>query len=458
MICKMNIIRKIALTILLFSSLSAMAVEYDVTMTYNQTLATLSNEQNTVYVSMKNLGTEDAKTLDLTIDAGGVKSAQTVAVELEGGFNMTEDVAVKFLAPEAQGKYSLTISIDKVNGQPNGNSQTLVINAQNVTKKAPYKVLLEEFTGTICPWCIRGWVGMEEVKTHLSDICVPIAVHQYNINNTIDPMKIALDSYAPMSFASAPTAKVNRKENIDPYFGTTKRDNLHILDDIRQRAVEVAKVAVDVEGEWNSDSTAVNAKACLEFLGDFGNYNVEFVLTADSLTSKLAAWRQQNAYAASLPSANSIDENSPMAEFCKGGERAKNPVSGLVFNDAAISSSYVSGVNQAGKLPTDYKPGDVCELEYTIAMPTSDKLLPYIVKKEIFVNVIVTDATGRAVNAARARVGHWEEEETAISNATTSANKTVKAIYSASGQRVTDDYHGARIIVYTDGTAIKVIK
>lgn len=452
----MNIIRKIALTILLFSSLSAMAVEYDLIMTYNQTLATLGNEQNTVYVAMKNLGTADAKTLDLTIDAGGVKTVQTVAVDLEGGFNVAEDVAVKFLAPEAQGMYPLTISIDKVNGQPIENAKSLVIDAQNVTRKAPYKVLIEEYTGTNCVWCIRGWVGMEEIKAQLSDICVPIAVHRYS---NADPMYIAPGNYASIGFGGAPTAKINRKEDVDPYFGTTKRDNLHILDDIRQRAVEVAKVAVDVEGEWNEDSTAVNAKARFEFLGDFGNYNVEFALTADGLTGgTLASWRQQNAYASYEPSVNNIDEDSPMAEFCLGGERAKKSISGLVFNDAAIASSFVGGVNQAGQLPADYKPGDVCELECTIDMPTSEKLLPYIVKRKVFVNVIVTDASGRAVNVARGRAGHWEDEETAISNATTSANKTVKAIYSVSGQRVADDYRGARIIVFNDGTAKKVIK
>ncbi len=442
----MNIIRKIALATLLFSSLAAMGKDYDVTMTYNQTLATLSNTQNTVYVQAKNLGAADAKTLDLTIDAGGVLSAQTVTVDLEGGYNMTEDVAVKFLTPETIGKYSLTISIDKVNGQPNENTQPLVIEAQNVTRKAPYKVLIEEYTGTSCVWCIRGWVGMEAVKTQLSDICVPIAVHRYSNS---DPMYIATGNYASINFGGAPTAKINRKEDVDPYFGTTKRDNLHILDDISQRAVEVAKVAVDVEGEWNDDSTAVNAKARFEFLGDFGNYNVEFVLTADGLTGgTLASWRQQNAYASSAPSANNIDEDSPMAEFCLGGERAKKAVSGLVYNDAAIASSYVDGKNQAGKLPTGYKPGDVCELEYTIDMPTNEKLLPYIVKKEIFVNVIVTDATGRAVNAARARVGHWEEEAAVVQSLIEAEGYRLKAkgTFNLAGQKVDNNYRGIVIL------------
>lgn len=63
------------------------------------------------------------------------------------------------------------------------------------------RVLIEEGTGTRCPNCPRGFVGIQELKEAYGDRAVVIAVHQFDNR---DPMYLRHSNYPDCNFAGFP--------------------------------------------------------------------------------------------------------------------------------------------------------------------------------------------------------------------------------------------------------------
>lgn len=63
------------------------------------------------------------------------------------------------------------------------------------------RVLIEEGTGTRCPNCPRGFVGIQELKEAYGDRAVVIAVHQFDNR---DPMYLRHSNYPDCNFACFP--------------------------------------------------------------------------------------------------------------------------------------------------------------------------------------------------------------------------------------------------------------
>ena len=86
------------------------------------------------------------------------------------------------LAADANtGTTTKTITITKVNGQANESKEkTITCKMLTVGKLVNRGVVVEEFTGTVCPWCPRGWAGMKKLRDKFGEKFVGIGIHQYN--------------------------------------------------------------------------------------------------------------------------------------------------------------------------------------------------------------------------------------------------------------------------------------
>ena len=303
-------------------------------------------------------------------------------------------------------------------------------------------MLVEQFTGTGCGYCPRGHVGMAKMRETFGDRFAGVAIHQYS-NQSSDAMYIASNKYAKLNFSGAPSARINRGIEVDPYYGSRNS----ILQDMEAELAIPAMVNVQVSGTFDETNTKVDAQANLRSLFD-GIYKVEFVLTADGLTGTGAGWNQANYYA--QYSASQVEED--LAEICKGGKYGTNPIQGYTFNDVAIASSYVSGSNKVSS--QNLTAGETTEVSYTLELPTYAKLKNALQMDKIYVIAILIDNDGRVVNVAKTKVADYES--TAISGVhNTTATEATR--YTLDGRQVNAPQRGLNIIRLSDGTIRKVM-
>ncbi|MBR1414735.1 MAG: hypothetical protein IJ570_02600 [Prevotella sp.] len=365
-------------------------------------------------------------------------------------FGETGTVEVTFPSADEEKTQSYSITITKVNDETNNEQNNTVSGLMvSTTKSFVQRVVVEEFTGTGCGWCPRGLVGMEMLREAYGDLFVGIGVHQHNSS---DAMYIATNAYAKLGFSGAPSCALQRKGIIDPYYGSTN-NNFHIAQDFEAISSQTAFAGVELEAQWNEDSTKVEARASVESLFDGANYNLEFVLIGDSLSGTGSAWNQSNYYyqytAADV-------ESEDLAPWCKGGKYGRSSVSGFKFNDVALSSSYVSGTNQVPAIENISSTEPVIR-EYTLSLPSKTTLKNAIKPNLLFVAALLIDPTdGSIANAIKVPVTEYiDPTTTSITNATSSNEEVVR--YSLDGRQLSAPQKGLNIIRMANGETRKVI-
>lgn len=218
-----------------------------------------------------------------------------------------------------------TVKIMSVNGEQDTNNAndevTSMLLSLNQGEGFQRNVLVEEFTGTWCGYCPRGYVGMEEMRNLYDDgSFIPVAVH-FN-----DPMACAsYMSVIKTVNAGWPTATLNRHGLIDP--------NFEYLDNGYSNELgREAFAKVDLTGSFDEASRMATINADMHFaVADDATYRVAYVMTQDSVGPYL----QQNYY--------STGKDGEMGGF----EKLPAAVE-LIFNDVALeladSVTIINGV------------------------------------------------------------------------------------------------------------------
>lgn len=334
----------------------------------------------------------------LNIDGEMVEAHKTLDTPIPAGLKQYATVSVDLTAPEVAGAYASTFSITHVNGAINEvEDATFAFDLSVLTRIVPRISVVEEFTGTGCGYCPRGYVGMEAVKEQLSDKAIVIAWHNYNSSDAMYQ-----SSYANLGFDGAPQCAVDRKVKPDPYYGM---DEEGILECVGGYNTASATVAITAEARFSEDNKSVVVKSNTEFLTDVSGYTIAFALTADSLTGTTSGWKQTNYYYQYTAGQAGIISTMPdLAKFCSGGVWGKSSVA-LVFNDALIGHTYASGKSKIPAFTEEEQvAGNIATSEYTINMPTKTTLVNALRYDKVYANIIVVDKNGQIANAARVRV------------------------------------------------------
>ena len=400
-------------------------------------------ETGSAKISVTNAGGTPVSNIDYIITTDGVASAEMHAnVTKPIEFNSTGTVEITIPADATIGSKAKTLNITKVNGNDNTKADVATkFTLITVPELVERNVVVEEYTGTGCGYCPRGLVGMEKLRAKFGDRFVGIGLHQYNSS---DAMFIATNAYANISFGGAPSCRLDRKAEIDPYYGSRN----DVLDDFAEEMAIPALAKVSVSGTVDENLTKVNAKAEIEALLNNSNYTLEFVVIGDGLTGTSSAWNQSNYYY--QYSANQMPAD--LAIFANGGKYGKSSVTGWIFNDVALCSSYVSSVNKAPALGV-LASGEKKEAEYTLTLPTKTTLKNALKKDQLYIIALVVDEDKTIVNAAKKKIE--VAEPSGIE--TIETDSEVEGFYTVDGKRLSAPVKGMNVVKMTNGFTKKIV-
>lgn len=406
-------------------------------------LVTGTNEVTSISYTITDVATgmvSDEETL--TVSSTAYNSTATLSIELDPG---TEGTAAEKI-----------ITITKVNGEDNEATQNTSVSGyvKTLTQAASRKVVMEEFSTTDCGWCPRGIAGVKAMTELYPDDLIAIAVHYYYVGNWVDPMYC--DDYYDVTttVSGFPSAMLDRGDELDPFYGSGST-SLGIQDDFLEELDAMPDAAVEVEAEWNSDSTIVNVSSDVTFYySGSADYGVAYVLVGNGLTGSTKYWYQYNYF---YYYGDSYADDPYLAEYCNASYYLKD----LEYDHVALKAQDIStGID--GSIPETVT-ADVA-INHTTTFDVSDNIPSYAVsdtyllqdKSQVeVVALLINRVTGKIVNADKCSV---LGDASGITNAgSTAAGATEIGRYTLDGRALTEPVKGVNIVKYSNGKTVKEI-
>lgn len=414
---------------------------------YNQV-----NIATPINLTLLNRGYNGIKSIDYSYSVGDKKVSDRLTLDapIPACLNASTEFTVTLPAIEAKGKYPVTFSIDKVNGEANSEVATANSTMAIYNKLPKHRPVMEEFTGTWCGNCARGWIGLE-VMTRLHPDFIALAYHSGDVMQVIDQKQfLGFDTENP----SYPMANIDRVyTDIDPYYGADMTP--FGIEEIWKKQAEIlAPASLETEAAFTPDGKDIKAKAILEFpedANDADKYSVEFVLVTDGLHGEGQAWEQSNY----LEENEKGDYPFPEADIFFAGSSS---IPNMHYNDVVVATTRLR--DGLIKLPAKVEAEKAFSIEGTITEVDSIKNManyPVIQdSKNLRIVALLLNEKGEIVNGAQAKVTGYET--TGIRNINNNAAEAdVPAIYNLQGHRLQTMQKGLNIIRTKDGKTKKVM-
>lgn len=291
------------------------------------------------------------------------------------------------------------LKVTKVNGEENPDIAATAATTLYVLKSMPVRqTLMEEYTGTWCGYCTRGYAALEYIRENHPEFVVA-AFHGSN-GSGLDPMIIT--SNLPQQPANGyPGAWLNRSVSADPYFGVSAQSRgFEIVNDILALNEQFTPWTVSVSHSWTSNDVLTATADLTNVIGyESGTYKIAYILVADGLSGTSKNWAQSNYYSSNTPVY--IEQ---LNAFCRGGVYGKATVPGLVFNDVVVSTTGIFGVT--GSIPESLeKDGTVTHsIDFDLSK-IPEELIPD--KNKLRVIAAVVDRSGKVLNCAKDEVNDF---------------------------------------------------
>ena len=328
--------------------------------------------KGTVGGVITNNGTEPITAVDLTY-SDGTNSVTETLTGLNIGYNQSASIKASSEFTLAAGTTTFSVSIGNVNGMGDdediSNDAGDDISITTITPNPDRGVLVEEATGTWCPWCTRGTVFVEGLTKRYPERFIGVAVHNG------DPMTVAeYDDGIGGLIGGYPSSVVERGTDTDP-------SQLEAPFAIAVQQAPPAQLAV---GAVNDGSGQLTVSVRATFLQDVpAGYKLAAILIENGVTGTGSGFNQANAYGGG--------GNGPMGGFeLVGGTIA---AADIVYNH--VGRALIGGWN-----------GDASSI--TTAMATGELAIynfpAYTVGNEInldnsYLIGVLLDASNKPVNA-----------------------------------------------------------
>lgn len=352
-------------------------------------------ESKNIPVTLVFTGSEAVKSVDIDYSINGNNYSATCEASVVPGINKRFEVSLEIPAMNETFASESEFKVVKVNGESNEASNpqynVMVVARENMPVR---QTLYEEYTGTWCGYCPRGYAALEYIKKNYPDFVVA------SYHNG-DAMTVT-NSY-PSSVPGYPGAALNREVICDPYYGSqTYEGVVPVVEEMLAMNEQFTPWNISVTHKWENDDL-LTATAHVSNIGGLekGGYKIAYILVADGLSGTSSKWSQSNYYASMNPNP---DEAEELNNFCKGGIYGKSSVSGLVFDDVVISSTGIFGVG--GSIPETLAPDE--EAEYSLSFDLSKinaSLLPD--KNKLRIVAAIVDASGKVWNCAKTEVNDF---------------------------------------------------
>lgn len=369
----------------------------------NDTYAT-PGEETLISVIVTNHGLNEVNNFDweYTVNAKTVTGHQNLVSPLGAKhYGTPASLAVSITAPEILGEYTGTFRVTKVNGTENPESSSKADNLLKVVEVAPHhNVVMEEYTGTWCGWCPRGWVAIELLKEQFPNNFIAHAYHSGDIMTVTDKIPMQIEGY--------PMADIDRVWMGDPYYGNS--NGFGMPDIVAARIAKDVPANIEVSARYTDNDSKIEVTSSAYFFLEFENnpYRISYVVTEDGLGAKSyqeREWLQHNYF----PGKDPAQYGGPGLEFL-----FESPAYMMLeFSDVVIATSPYSG--EVGSLPASVGKGRTPEHKYsfntsefvsnTISDAEGNPVNLFLNPDKIYVTaVIVNPATGEIVNSAKTRV------------------------------------------------------
>lgn len=415
-------------------------------------------EGNTLTLQLRNQGSQTVHSVDVSYALSGDDADRTtrhidLSSPLSPYYNASESVSIPVGVLPHAGDFPFSLTVEKVNAEANAAALPTAETTLHGLSFVPQKrALLEEYTGTWCGWCPKGFVGLENMDALLGDDFVGVSYHNR------DPMEFAGTDAGPAfpnGTASFPSAFIDRYHPTDPYSGD--EPTTHFLLDKTYAAAcqEMAPADISLTAKRSeSQPNEVTCQATVRFplpLAD-NAYQLGFILTADGLHGETDDWTQKNYY----PN-NTEYSDADMELFTQNS----GYVYDLVYNFVAIGFSSPSYI--AESLPAQIEADK--DYQYTFTFDLSEdsetcKARSILADQTDYtlraVALLVDSQTGQVANACKVHVDGGASS--AVSAAQAKADTAAVAYYSIDGRRLQQPQQGVNIVRRADGSTVKVVR
>ena len=367
----------------------------------------------------------------------------TETVNIGSILGASGSMSIELPAISEVGEYDLTVKVTKVNGEEISNAEATATTKLAVTDMdIKHRAVVEEYTGTWCPNCPRGYVAMEYMAEKYPEDFIGLAYHNgdpMDGRNVVEPSRC---QYNPGAFIDRASGE------IDPYYGSGKVE-MGMEQEWLDRCAVQAPAAIEVEAALSDDleTVAVTSRTAFALSGVEG-FKVAYALLADGMTGTGRSWQQRNNYRG-YSSALDIDA---WDQFSNGGSYVT-----VEFNDVVILAPDSKGV--AGSIPAEVTAGEWNEHEYTFTLSEATSVTASVgslvqAPWKLRVVAMLLNADGEIVNAAKCNVS----TPAGVNGVESSMEEPVEvARYSLDGRLLSEPERGVNIVKMSDGTASNVI-
>lgn len=407
----------------------------------------LKSSESKVVVPVANFGTEGIKSLDYTVSTGTteIEKRHLDLNEPITTFGIYTPVEFALTTPDETGVSKYTITLTAVNGKDN-EATTGKVSANNLTtilKNSPRKTVIEEYTGTWCPWCPRGLAALKRASVEYPNDAVLLSIHSGS-GDSSDPMQVATFSNL-IKGHQFPSADVNRYRAVDPYHGEGDSGwGLGAV--IEDEQSHLTEAAIDLQQPVLDELTNVisfTTDVTFQINRATSPYLLSFVLVADGLTGTGSSWTQANYY----PYFGADESDPYMAEIVSWPVM----VEGLVYDHVAIAAIGIDG-GLANSLKSPVEEGQV--QSYSGRFNIKNNALAKQAKT-LRVAALLYDKTRKCfINADQKDVMTMADgiHDTALGTEAREAER-----YATDGRRLTAPARGINIVRMSDGQVRKVM-
>lgn len=289
-------------------------------------------------ITLTNLGSNGVRTFEVKATVGGESVTQqfrpAAADTIAARYGASHSYELKLPALKADGAYPLELQLTQINGVDVSEEGCKGEATVDVRRFVPtHRTVMEEYTGTWCSNCPRGYAAMKALKRMYPDHFIGLAYHGASGYNK-EPMRVMPVASFPMTVTGFPMASLDRLAVIDPYYGSTTTNGFGMADEWLTQTLTYALADVEVKAALTPEGLEVNAEATVtspRVLPD-DRYKVEFVLVANGLKGEGSDWNQENGYTNATMSQFEIPE---MSLFVGKG----SAVSGLSYDDVVVATT-----------------------------------------------------------------------------------------------------------------------
>ena len=252
-----------------------------------------------VPVTVTNNGTETIKELSYTITVNDNTSEERTLESLSIPYGASKEVTIPFESAESEGSYSYTLTITKVNGEPNESSDNTATGNIHTIKDLrtwPRNVLIEEFTTEYCGYCPQAASGLASFMKTYPDLADRVAVVCHHAGYGTDWLTVSASSSYTWFYGGDGTYAPAFMYDRYAWDGQTPVESRQgsaagYKNRVEARIANESYANIELEAVYNEAKTKINVTANCERAWDFSSTpaRITLFLTEDNITAKSQA-------------------------------------------------------------------------------------------------------------------------------------------------------------------------